>query len=264
MKKVIVVLSLILCQFLSLAHEFWLSPKKFTMTVGEEVNVNFLVGENFEGEPWDVQLSRVAKLELHQLSQMKNLTSVLRPNEKEKLKLKFPTEGTQLVYFQSQDSFIELEAEKFNAYLKEDGLDDTYDQRKRTNTLDQPAKEYYSRFAKVLLQAGSKTDDTYRKKVGARLEVVPLQNPYTLLKGDYLQCQVLFEGKLAPHQMVKVWNKVTGRTFLQNIYTEKDGTIKFPINAVGPWMVSTVKMIPSEKPEANWRSMWASLTFGIQ
>lgn len=264
MKKVATVITLVLCQFLSLAHEFWLSPKKFSVAVGEEVGIDFLVGENFEGEPWDVQLSRVVKLEHYQLSQMKSLMTTLKPSEKEKLKLKFSTEGTQLIYFQSQDSFIELEAEKFNAYLKEDGLEDTYDQRKRTNTLDKPAKEYYSRFTKVLLQAGNKVDDTYRKKVGARLEIVPLQNPYALQKGDYLQCQVLIDGKPALHQMVKVWNKVTGRTFLQNIYTEKDGTIKFPINAQGPWMVSTVKMIPSEKPDADWRSMWASLTFGIQ
>lgn len=264
MKKLAVISSLLFCQFLSLAHEFWLSPKKFSVAIGEEVSIDFLVGENFEGESWGVQLKRVVKLEHHQLSQVKSLTTSLKPTEKEKLKLKFSTEGTQLVYFQSQDSFIELEAEKFNAYLKEDGLDDAFDQRKRTNTLDKPAKEYYSRFAKVLLQAGSKTDDTYRKKVGARLEILPLQNPYTLQKGDYLQCQILFDGKPAPHQMVKVWNKVTGRTFLQNIYTEKDGTIKFPINAVGHWMVSTVKMIPSEKPDADWRSMWASLTFGIQ
>lgn len=264
MKKLAVITALVLCQLLSLAHEFWLSPKKFIVPVGEEVSIDFLVGENFEGEPWDLKPEKIAKLELHQRTQSKNLAPAIKATEKQKLKVKFSAEGTQLIYFQSQDSFIELDAEKFNAYLKEDGLDDAYDQRKRTNTLDKPAKEYYSRFAKVLLQAGSKPDDTYRKKVGARLEIVPFQNPYALQKGDYLQCQVLFDGKPALHQMVKVWNKVTGRTFLQNIYTEKDGTIKFPINSGGPWMVSTVKMIPSEKPDADWRSMWASLTFGIQ
>jgi len=50
---------------------------------------------------------------------------------------------------------------------------------------------------------------------------------------------------------------------LQNLFTENDGTVRFPISATGPWMVSSVKMIASEKEGAEYHSLWASLVFGI-
>jgi hypothetical protein len=48
------------------------------------------------------------------------------------------------------------------------------------------------------------------------------------------------------------------------MYTEKDGTVKFPLSSKGPWMVSTVKMIPSEKEGADYQSMWSNLVFEIE
>jgi len=114
-----------------------------------------------------------------------------------------------------------------------------------------------------MVQVGEKTDDTYKKKIGLRYEIVPDQNPYTLKTGDHLQCKVYYEGKPAAHTLVKVWSRINNTTFLQNIYTENDGSIRFPISTSGSWMVSSVKMIKSEKEGADYHSLWASLVFGI-
>jgi uncharacterized GH25 family protein len=263
-KRLITLLLITMCGTIALAHEFWLLPKKFRFAVGEEMPVSFMVGENFEGEPWNLQKHKVEKLELHQLTKSKDIRALVRPEEKEKLKIKFTEEGTHLVVMQSNYAFIELEAEKFNEYLKEDGLDNALEQRKNSNTLDKPAKEFYARFTKLLVQVGNKTDNTFKKRIGLKNEIVLDQNPYTLKSGDYLQCTVLYDGKPSPHQLVKVWNKIGTTTFLQNMYTENDGTVKFPINSKGPWMVSSVKMIQSEKEGADWQTMWASLVFGIE
>jgi uncharacterized GH25 family protein len=245
------------------AHEFWLLPAKFRYTVNEEMTIEFMVGENFEGEPWDLARHRIEKLDLHHLSRVTDERKLVQPSGKVKFKLKLTEEGTQLLAMQSDYAYIGLEAEKFNAYLKEDGLDNVYQQRATTNTLNKPSKEFYARFVKLLVQVGSKMDDTFKKPVGQRIEIVPQQNPYLLKPGDYLECLVLVEGKPMPHQLVKVWNKIAHSSFLQDIYTENDGKVKFPISAQGTWMVSTVRMIPSEKPGADWQSMWGSLVFGI-
>ncbi len=130
--------------------------------------------------------------------------------------------------------------------------------------LDKPGKEFYSRYTKLLIQCGDKLDDTYKQKANLRLEIIPLQNPYALKSGDYMQCLLLFNGKPCPHQMVKIWNKIGNASIAQNAFSENDGTIKFPISSKGPWMVSTVKMISSEKPGADWQSFWGSLVFGIE
>lgn len=247
-----------------LSHEFWLQPKKFRYAVGEEMKVAFMVGENFEGEPWDLTKNKIEKLNLHHLAKVIDLKTQVKPTEKDKLKFKFTEIGTHLLSLQSGEAYIELDAKKFNDHLKEDGLDDIVDIRTRNNSLDAPSKEFYSRYVKLLVQSGDKTDDTYKKKIGLRLEIMPLQNPYNLKSGDYLQCLILFNGKASPHQMVKIWNRIGDTSILQNAYTENDGTIKFPISSKGPWMVSTVKMIASEKPGADWQSFWGSLVFGIE
>jgi uncharacterized GH25 family protein len=97
-----------------------------------------------------------------------------------------------------------------------------------------------------------------------KVEVIPLSNPYTLKSGDYLECEIQYEGKPLPHQLVKVWSFIGNRAFLQPVYSENDGHIKFPISNTGPWMVSFVKMVESTKPNADYESMWASLVFGIE
>jgi uncharacterized GH25 family protein len=264
LKRIITLLLVLVATQITQSHEFWLQPKKFRYALSEEMNVAFQVGENFEGEPWDLKKNRIEKLQLSHLAKAVDLKAQLKPDAKEKLKYKFVEEGTYLLSMQSNEAYLELAPDKFNDYLKEDGLENALDLRTKTNTLDKPSKEFYSRYVKLLVQAGNKTDDTFNKKTGMRIEIIPKQNPYLLKSGDYLQCLVLFDGKPSAHQMVKVWNKIGNTTFQQNNYTENDGTLKFPVSSKGPWMVSTVVMIPSEKAGADWQSFWSSLVFGIE
>ncbi len=245
------------------AHEFWLQPAKFRFALGETIKLDFMVGESFTGEFWDLNKHKAEKMELHRLGGVRDLAKDVKPTQGNNLFFKADQEGTYLFSLQSNAAYIELEGEMFNDYLKEDGLDYILHERTKSGSLSKKSTEFYSRYAKALVQAGNKTDDTYKKKLGLRYEIIPDQNPYTLKAGDHLQCRVLFEGKPAAHALVKVWNKVNDTTFLQNIYTENDGTMRFPISASGPWMVSSVKMIHSEKDGAEYHSLWASLVFGI-
>jgi uncharacterized GH25 family protein len=263
-KKLISILVILFAWIAVQSHEFWMQPKKFKYNVGEEMRVDFLVGENFEGEAWDLKKNKIEQINLHHPTKSIDLKILVKPEEKDKLKFKFTEAGTHLISMQSDESISELDAQKFNDYLKEDGLDDILDLRTKTNSLDKPCKELYSRYAKVLIQCGDRLDDTFKKKTNLRLEIIPLQNPYSLKSGDYLQCLLLFNGKPCPHQQVKIWNKIGNASIAQNAFSENDGTIKFPISSKGPWMISTVKMIPSEKPGADWQSFWGSLVFGIE
>jgi uncharacterized GH25 family protein len=237
---------------------------KFKYKLDEEASIDFMVGESFTGELWDLKKHKVELLEWHTLTNKSDLMDQVKSIKGFRLNQKLSSEGTHLFAMKSNAAYIELAADKFNEYLKEDGLEDILDERKRKNLLDRPSKENYTRFAKLLLQAGSSTDDTYKKKLDFRVEIVPQSNPYSMKPGDYLQCQVLFEGKPLPNTLVKVWSKLNNTTFLQNIYTEKDGTVKFPISTKGAWMVSTVKMISGDLPTSQYHSLWGSLVFGIE
>jgi uncharacterized GH25 family protein len=265
MKKLISIFAAIAIATLALAHEFWMQPKKFRYAVGEEVKIDFLVGENFSGEPWDLTRHKVELMQVISAYGKKVLTSDVKPTKGNNLTYKLANEGTHLFSMTSNTAYIELEGAKFNDYLKEDGIDDILALRTNNNELDKPARENYSRYAKLLVQSGANVDgDVFKRKVGLKVEVIPQTNPYKLKPGDYLECEILYEGKPLPHQMVKIWSFIGHRVFLQNAYTESDGKVKFPISNTGPWMVSFVKMVKSTKTNIDYESMWASLVFGIE
>ncbi len=244
-------------------EECWLEPDKFRYAVGEEVKIDFLMGENFVGERWDGKENKAALVQWFSASGMKDLSKEARAEPGNQLKVKGQQEGTQMVVMETNALTRDWEADKFKAYLEDNGLDDLASAGRNATGREEPVREEYMRYAKLLVQTGAKTDDTYKKRVGLRLEIVPEKNPYTLRKGDHLQCLVLYEGKPVPHSLVKVWSRLNRTTFLQTMYTEDDGTIRFPVSTKGGWMVSTVKMVRGEKPGTRCNSLWGSLVFGI-
>ena len=68
MKKINVTLTILFLTFIADAHEFWLQPKKFKYALGEEIKLDFMVGESFTGEFWDLKKHKAEKMELHRLS----------------------------------------------------------------------------------------------------------------------------------------------------------------------------------------------------
>src|SRR6478752_4772422 len=114
LKKTVTILMVLLATLAVQSHEFWLQPKKFKYALNEEMNVAFLVGENFDGEEWDLKKHKIEKLELSHLAKTTDLRLQVKPEAKEKLKYKFVEEGTYLLSMQSNEASIELDAQKFN------------------------------------------------------------------------------------------------------------------------------------------------------
>lgn len=263
LKKTVFVFSLFLVASLAQAHEFWLQPNRFQFSVGEVMEFNFMVGENFEGEFWDLKRQKLARLMHLSGGRSENLKDSVEEGKGKKVSVVLQEEGTHLFVMQSNNSFIKLDGEKFNAYLKEDGLDEILEVRTKLGKLADSARENYARCAKLLVQVGDQTDDTYKVIVGLPLEIIPLSNPYASKKTEELKFKVLFHGKPLPFTQMKVWNRGEGKTFVQNMYTDKDGTLTTRLSNAGMWMVSTVKMVPSRQPTAEYQSFWGSLVFGI-
>lgn len=130
MKKILS-LSVLLILIVSVtAHEFWLAPKKFWFQVNDTATLNFKVGEHFLGDNWKGNKSKVNQLLYYSPSSTNSIGNLLSGNEGDSIKIVLREEGTHMVIFNSNNSFIELEADKFNAYLKEDGIMNTLTYRK--------------------------------------------------------------------------------------------------------------------------------------
>lgn len=246
------------------AHEFWMQPLKFYFNVGEQLVISFKVGENFLGENWKLKKERLIRLESHHQKGFDNVITSAVEGETDQLSISLKSEGGNVIVMETNTAFIELEAEKFNEYLKEDGLDDAFNARAKNDALDVMGKEFYSRHTKLIVQTGKKTDDTWKKTFNMPIEIVPEQNPATLKTGSKVSFKVLYQGKPLFGAKVRVWNRYKNRTTMQPIYSQQDGGIEAHISNPGAWMVSVVNMVPSDDPKADWRSYWGSLVFGVQ
>jgi uncharacterized GH25 family protein len=245
------------------AREFWLQPNRFIFEPGESLVLKFNVGENFIGGPWNLGRQAITRFESHQLSKTNDLLALVKEGDKNPLMIPLQQEGTHLILMESNNAFIEREGDSFNQFLKDEGQDEAYAYREKTNALKSPGKEFYSCHTKLLVQVGSRKDDTYKKGDGFPVEIIPEQNPYSLRKGDPVRFKILSDGKPLFGVRVKVWNRFDNRTTLQNIYTEKNGVIETRVSNPGPWMVTVVKMVPAKQPGADWQSYRVSLVFGI-
>lgn len=247
------------------AATWWILPSNYFFEVGETARIGFVQGEEFKAEPWPLTQSQVVRLEHYRAGLgVKDLRASIQNDDRERLTIKFDRAGTQLFALQSATQFKAWDATEFNAFLEENGLEYILAKRKENGTHDKPAGERLGVYTKLLLQVGDTFDEVYKKAVGFPLEIIPERNPYSLQSGDVMRFKILKDGKPVFGVRVKVWNRKDNRTTLQNIYTEKDGTMETRLSSAGPWMISVVQTEPSKTAGAEWDTSSASFVFGIR
>src|SRR5215471_8767972 len=127
-------------------HEFCIQPNKFIYKRGEAINIKFLVGENFKGENWADNRDKINSLNLFFGDVTdKNLDDNLSTNDGDSLQIAMLDEGTTMITLNTKNSFINLEAAKFNEYLKEDGLTEALEYRQKNGDTLKSGTEYYQR-----------------------------------------------------------------------------------------------------------------------
>jgi uncharacterized GH25 family protein len=245
------------------AHEFWLQPDKFIYKRGEEINIRFNLGENFEGENWSGDTSRIQSLNFYYSDIKDDLTPAMGNEKGDSIQFSLVDEGTAMVTFNSKNSFIELDSSKFNAYLQEDGLKETIKYRKEHNETDSSGHEYYQRSVKTIIQIGSVYDSTFKQQTELPLDIIPQTNPYTIRNKKEMTVKVFFQQEPLRNALIKIWHRKKNETIKEEYTTNKDGEVSFDIETNGKWMVSCVKMIRlKDDPKAEWQSYWGSCTWG--
>lgn len=173
--------------------------------------------------------------------------------------------GTYVVGASLRTTVLELTAEQFNAYLKEDGLFDVLEARTRNNELDQGARERYAKHVKAIVQVGERRTIAFGTVLGYPAEIVPLSNPYTLSVGDEFGVRCLVDGEPETGQTVFAGGERGGQPFEQRMArTDGDGIARFTIDRPGKWYVKFTNLVPADEPELDYESKWATLTFEVR
>ena len=247
------------------SHEFWIAPDKFHYKRGEQINLRFMVGEQFVGENWTGNRSRIKSMHFYYGGVKDSCHQNFSDKQGDSMQIALYDEGTAMITMNTVNSFIELEADKFNTYLLEDGLKEAYDDRIRNGDSSKAGREYYQRSIKTIIQVGSNRDKTYKQLTNLPIDIIPDDHPYHLSKDDNFKVRLLFMKTPMAHQLVKVWHRQNDKTSVQTVTTDENGEVKFFATPSGKWMISTVKMVKlSNDPKADWQSYWGSLTWGYE
>lgn len=261
-------LLLLLTTATALSHDYWLEPEKFFLLRDENVRVHLLVGEALESdEERPLQLKRTPRLQVFTADGMNDLlANRARDGVKPFAEIAARREGNMLIVTDRNAQNIELEPQKFTAYLRDEGLDEIITERKRRGESDKKGRERYSRNIKSLLQIGERHDDSFGRLTGQLLEIIPTTNPYELKTGDELNVRFLFADKPLANAKVFATHRAKGKVSTQEAMTNATGEARFKINGEGEWLIRLVHMRRCQKNcgAIDWESFWGSYSFGMK
>ena len=244
------------------------------LRAGDTARLGLVVGEFFEGESIGFSAPQTLALMQYTAAGRQDLRRLLPPRGVlPTLDLALPAAGTYLIAYDSQPNQIALSADRFHAYLHDEGLDFIKAQREANGTADKPGRERYRRNVKTLLRVLSAPgadaqatgpDQTFATRTGQRLEIVPMADPLALRPRDSLPLQVWFDDKPLAGALLKAWHKQSGQTLTLRAVTTDEGKATFNLPYAGAWMLSVVHMVPvTGIRDVDWDSLWGNLTFHL-
>jgi uncharacterized GH25 family protein len=251
------------------AHDFWIEPTTFRPPVGSNVGLSLRVGQNFRGDPVPRDPGFIDKFVVVSGTGEQPIDG--RPGREPAGVATVKEPGWAVVGYRSRPKGIELAADKFEQYLKEEGLESVITARAARGDSQKPGKEIYSRCAKALLDANGAGGSGYDRAVGQRLELFAEKSPKESRAGRALPVRLLFEGKPLAGALVVAINREDPTKRL-SARSDKEGRVSFSLASAGGrgtpandvWLVKAVHMVPAPPPSgADWESLWASLTFEV-
>ena len=250
---------------LSFAHDMWIEPKTFRPGVASVIGVGLRLGDQpAAAKPVIRDPQRIIRFVAVDAT---GETPILgRSGMDPAGLLRSPHAGLHVIGYHSQASFIELEANKFESYLAEEGLEHISALRAQRGQHNTNGKERYSRCLKSLLAVGSTTAHEHDRLLGLPLEFVAEQNPYVQTADTPFSTQLLFAGRPLAGALVEA-KPLSGAATTLSARTDAHGRVSFRFPASGAWMLNAVHMIEAPKDgqqtEADWESYWASLSFEL-
>jgi len=248
------------------AHDYWLQPNHFFLPNGETTHVRLFVGDHFVSEaerPY--RAKKTVDFRLIFRNGETNLKTAAKDGKRPVATIAPKQFGSHLVVMERDWSHIEMEAAKFNKYLEHEGLSNVLELRRKAGEDKATGRERYRRYLKALVQVGDEFDETYKRKVGHRLEILPHANPCASIKGDRMTVSIFFEGNPLCGARISAYNRIGDDTKTQEARTDDQGQVEFTLDRSGLWLIRLVHMQRCENvSEFDWESFWAAYLFELK
>lgn len=238
------------------AHDFWIEPSTFHPVPGEIVSVGLRVGQDFVGDPVPRMSNAIEQFIVRQGGETQPITGM--ENVDPAGWLRADGEATAVIGYRSGSSYIELPAAQFEDYLRQEGLDRIVAARTQRKEQGKPGKERFYRYAKALL-TGKAASDAATKPFGFAYEIVPDADP-TVQSASFAG-RVLYNGKPLAGALIMGMLHSDPSVRL-TMRSDERGAFSFKLPRAGAWQIKSVHMVRAWFfSDADWESLWASLTF---
>ena len=253
------------------AHEFWLMPQSFSVPTSQNVLLELRVGAGWPGVSLGRNPAYIERFGVIYSSGPEQRVGG-EPGADPAGEVEVKKSGVAWAVFRSKQSALTLDADKFESYLREEGLESIIEARRVNGTSDVPGRERYSRCAKALLQLGSDRNaepSFLKRKTNLTLELIPQTDPRQLRGGGSFKVQLLYLNKPLQGALVKA----LPQTALAKVGTEtaplliagrtdSQGYVTLTLSHGGVWLINAVHMVAAApRLNADWESIWSSLTF---
>ena len=259
-------LSIMLTSQMVSAHDYWLVPDSFSVKKGTNLTVNLVVGDKLITEKIKAfSKDRTKRVTLSNAQGTTELMNTLTDGAVPFLKEKLTVAGLNIIALEGNFYRKKMTHEEFTKSLIYGEKDDILALRKQLPHKDIEYK-HYARSIKTLVNVGeSSNSDLYKKVLGHQVEIVLLQNPFTLKTGDKLNVQFIERGKPLANQIVRAFNG-DGKTLYstQKQVTNNKGVATFNVNETGNYLinVSHLRHCP-ECADVEWEGYISSFSFSL-
>jgi uncharacterized GH25 family protein len=244
------------------AHEFWILPESFRVSVGELLRVSTLHGERLAGAVVPRNDDMVARFELISANSSQPVrgphggpVGFVRPSES----------GSAVLVYESREFSNQLAAESFENYLQTEGLDWVIAQREQAGETSVPGREVYIRCSKALVRVLDGADRSGAaptdRTVGLPLEIRRCDP--TGGDGDSSETtfEVRFKDRPIPGLRVVAAHQGSPGE-LRAATTDDNGRASFDCTTSGVWLITTIHIERTpDRTDTDWKSYWGSLTF---
>ena len=223
-------------------HDMWIEPATFHPQPGQMVGIKLRVGQEVIGDPIPRSTGLINQFIVVDGEGRKPVVG--REGSDPAGYIRTAAPGMSVVGYRSNASIVELGAEKFNAYLKEEGLESILALRAKNKQLNLKVNEHFFRCAKSLVLTGAPAQGQMDKILGFPLELVAGKNPYLLRSGEELPLLLTYENRPMAGVLVVAMHRLQPEA-KQTARTDKDGRVRLKLGPTGLWLIKAVHMVPA-------------------
>ncbi|MGJ8562335.1 MAG: DUF4198 domain-containing protein [Alphaproteobacteria bacterium] len=250
------------------AHDFWLAPETYNPAPQEKVDLSIMIGHPADRMMWPAAPHRIVAFRSVGPNGIQDHQSLIKPAaQSEALSLKFKAPGLHVLTIETTHAVSTLEADKFNAYLEEEGLTPIKLDRIVQGTSDEPGTEIYSRRGKALIQVGPSGEDDpdyLTKPLGLTLEIVPSAHPARAKVGSPMKAVIYYQGNPVKGVTIGLIDLKGDKGLVSVDETDRKGRVSFPRPNGGDWMLHAVWSAPLQGSDrADYDTVFSSLSFSL-